>query len=104
MFKLTGDRIDLAREFRDRPYGIHSPAPQAALEQLWLVNPNAKMLLVCTRPGREWTLAEIPGDPPRAHLRGDMVFESVEDAEWAVFKLRWQVLIGEALELDRESP
>ena len=104
MFKLTGDRIDLAREFRDRPYGIHSPALQAALEQLSLVNPNGKMLLVCTRPGREWTLAEIPGDPPRAHLRADMVFESVEDAEWAVFKLRWQVLIGEALELDRESP
>ena len=46
MFKLTGDRIDLAREYRDNPYGIHSPALQAALEQRWLVNPNGKMLLI----------------------------------------------------------
>lgn len=100
MYKLTADRIDLAREFRARPYGVHSPELKAALDQLRLVHPNGKMILVCTKPGREWTLAELRGEPLRSHLREDMVFTSLEDAEWAIFKLRWRILTGEELTLE----
>ena len=100
MDKLSADRIELAREFRDHPYGVHSPELKAALDQLRLVHPNGKLILVCTRPGREWTLAELRGEPLRAHLREDMMFTSLEDAEWAVFKLRWRILTGEELALE----
>ena len=100
MFKLSADRTDLAREYRENLYGVHGPELQAALDELRLVNPNGKMILVCTKPGREWTLAELRGDPLRAHLRDDMVFTSLEDAEWAVFKLRWRIVTGEDPSVD----
>ena len=100
MFELKADRTDLAREFKANLYGIHSPELQAALDQLRMVNPQGKMILVCTKPGREWVLAELRGDPLRAQLRDDMVFSSLEEAEWAVFKLRWLLLTGSELAID----
>ena len=103
MFRLTADRVDLAKEFSSNPYGIHSPELQAALDQLRLANPNGKMILVCTKPNQEWIIAELRGDPLRAHFRNDLVFNSIEDAEWAVFKLRWRHMIGSELMLDRIS-
>lgn len=97
-FLLTADRLDLAREFRRNPYGVHSPELHAALCSLRLVNPHGKMILVCTRPNAEWVVAELRGTPLRAHRRNDLVFNSVEDAEWAVFKIRWRLMTGSALD------
>jgi hypothetical protein len=94
MYRLEADRLDLAREFLAKPYGIHSPELKAALDQLRLIHPDGKMVLVCTKPHREWTLAELKGDPPRAVLREDMVFTDLAEAERAVFKLRWRILTG----------
>ena len=99
-FRVTSDRTDLAAEFKAKPYGHHSPDLEAALDQLRVVNPNGKFILVCTLPGREWTLAYLAGEPPRAHLQTDFVFTSLEQAEWAVFKLRWEHLTGGVLEVD----
>lgn len=99
-FQLTGDGRHLAQEFKTNPYGHHSPELEAALDQLRVVNPEGKLILVCTRAGREWTVAHLEGDPPRAVLHTDLVFSSTEEAEWAVFKLRWKWLTGDALELD----
>jgi hypothetical protein len=98
VFTLTADRVELATEFRCNPYGIHSPELQAALDRLRLVNPDGKMVLVCTIPNREWVVAELRGEPLRAHMRDDLVFDSPEGAEWAVFKLRWQCLTGGSLD------
>ena len=98
MFELTADRLDLAREFQANPYGVKSPELQAALDRLRLINPNGKMVLVCTRPNEEWTIAELKGEPLAAHLREDLVFDSPEAAEWAVFKLRWTHLTGGSLD------
>ena len=98
MFQLTADRLDLAREFQQNLYGVKSPELQAALDRLRLVNPNGKMILVCTKPNREWVVAELRGSPLRAHRREDFVFDSLEDAEWAIFKLRWNHLTGGSLD------
>ena len=65
-----------------------------------MTNPQGKPLLVCTRPGREWTLAHLQGDPPRAVLHSDQRFASLEAAEWAVFKQRWKALTGREPELE----
>lgn len=88
VFKPTSDRLDLAAEFKSKPYGHHSPELEAALDQLRMANPEGKFILLCTRPGHEWTVARLTGDPPRAELHTDLVFESLEQAEWAVFRLR----------------
>src|SRR5262245_4933170 len=104
MYVLDGSRNDLASEFLDRPYGIHSPELKAALDQLRLVNPNGKMILVCTVPGREWVLAELQGSPPQAVLRHDYTFDDLADAERAIFKLRWRLLTGVDLEDSLQQP
>lgn len=99
-FRLTADRGDLAAEFKARPYGHHSPELEAALDQLRMADPDGKMILVCSRPGREWTVARLEGDPPRAIINAEPVFSSLEQAEWAVFKLRWKWLTGSPLDID----
>jgi hypothetical protein len=94
MYVLDGSRHDLAAEFLAKPYGIHSPELKAALDQLRLVNPNGKMILVCTKANQEWVMAELGGSPPHAVLRHDYVFNDLTEAERAIFKLRWRLLTG----------
>lgn len=99
-FRLQASRSDLAAEFKARPYGDHSPELEAALDQLRLLNPEGKIILVCTQPGREWTVAHLEGDPPTAVLHSDLAFSSTEQAEWAVFTLRWKWLTGAEPDID----
>jgi hypothetical protein len=91
-------RIDLAAEFRARPFGRHSPELQALLNVMRLAENCQNLILVATEPGR-WVLGErLPdGRPPR--LYEDRVFATIEDAEWAAFRRRWQALTGEELDL-----
>src|SRR6058998_3950711 len=76
MFRLDRERIDLAREFKARPFGVHSPELRAALNQLRAVHPGGKLILVCTKAYREWTLGQLRGDPPRTYLFEDLVFDT----------------------------
>ena len=95
------DTIDraCAEEFRYRPFDEHSPQLQRLLDRFRSERFPNKHVLVCTRPYREWTVAiytGIRGDQP-VPLPGH-VYGTVEEAEWAVFKLRWQKHFGEELE------
>ena len=102
MFAIDPRRTDLALEFRRRPFGPHSPELQAVLNVLRGSAHCQNLLLVCTRPHTEWMLAEKqPGGlPPR--LFTDLVFGSLEDAEWHAFSVRWEAVTGQALPaLDR---
>lgn len=91
-------RIDLAAEFRARPFGRHSPELQALLDIMRRAENCQHLILVSIEPGR-WVLGERQalGKPPRLFM--DEVFESREAGEWAAFKRRWQVLAGRPLEL-----
>jgi hypothetical protein len=54
-------------------------------------------VLVCTRPHQEWRLAQITGkrsDPPQLL---EQTFTSLEEAERAVFRLRWRKYTGHDL-------
>ena len=97
MFTIDPRRADLAREFKRRPFGPHSPELQAVLNVLRGSLHCQNLLLVCTRPHTEWTLAEKQphGLPPR--LLPDLTFDSVEAAEWQAFRMRWEAVTGEAL-------
>lgn len=97
-YQITAeDRIHVA-EFRARPFGRHSPDLQRILNAMRGGPLAGKYVLVCTRPFREWKLARHPGRPglPIEVVDGP-VFASREEAEWAVFKLRWKDLTGEDL-------
>ena len=99
-FELDGERTDLAREFKAQPYGSHSAELAAALAALRGADPEGKLILVCTQRGLEWPVAHLEGDPPRAILHRDLIFSSIEQAQWAVFKRRWKALTGVEPDVD----
>jgi hypothetical protein len=93
--------IALAREFRERPYGVHSPALQALLNEMRRGPHKGRYALYSSKPGEEWMLIQLSGErgkPPTFHP--DVVFTTYEAAEWHVFKLRWQQMTGRPLEID----
>lgn len=98
MISVDPKRLDLAAEFMANPIGPHS----AELQQiLWLFRgapPAGKHVLVCLEPYRKWTLAQMDGRPGRPLKRHPtQVFRSLEDAERAVFRLRWKQHTGQTL-------
>jgi hypothetical protein len=101
MYEIDPGRLDLAREFDERPYGRHSGELQRVLNRM-RGGPNAgRYVIICSRRHREWLLARMgtrPGDEPTT-VPG-FVFHARAQAEWAVFRLRWRDLTGHELVLD----
>jgi N,N-dimethylformamidase len=100
MIEFDPTRLDLAREFRARPFGVHSGDLQAVLTRMRGQPIQGKHCLIMTRSYAEYALARMAGEPPRPELLPGLVFDRVEDAEWAAFKLRWRELSGQDLPLD----
>lgn len=100
MIEFDPTRLDLAREFRARPFGVHSGDLQAVLTRMRGQPIQGKHCLIMTRSYAEYALARMAGEPPRPELLPGLVFDRVEDAEWAAFRLRWRELSGEDLPLD----
>lgn len=100
MYKVDPSRTDLAQEFKSKPYGRHSDALQRILN-LFRSDPlPGNYCLVCTKPHRQWALARFRQTSREPVDLLGPVFGSLEAAEWAVFKLRWQRHTGRALEID----
>jgi hypothetical protein len=98
MISVNPKRLDLAAEFMANPIGAHS----AELQQiLWLFRgalPEDKHVLVCLEPYRRWMLAQMDGRPgKKLKLHPKKIFRSLEDAERAVFRLRWKHYTGQSL-------
>ena len=91
---LDATRLDLAREFRADPFGRHSADLQALLTIFRREPIEGRYALFARVPGREWVLVRLSGvrGKPPVFLM-DQVFHSLEDAEWTVFKLRWEVSV-----------
>jgi N,N-dimethylformamidase len=100
MYDIDPRRIELAEEFKARPYGEHSPDLQYLLNLMRKPGDQPFHVLVVTAAGEQWTLALMaPGAPAPPQLT-NTVFTSLEAAEWHVFKLRWQALTGHELPID----
>ena len=100
MYTFDKTRLDLAREFRAKPFGEHSPDLQYLLNLMRAPGPDPFHVLLIDQAGERWTLATLePGgkSPPRPT---NVVFSDLEAAEWYVFKLRWAKLAGEELALE----
>jgi hypothetical protein len=99
IYKIKPADKAVVAEFRQNPIGHHSPALRRVLNALRTGPLPGKYLLVCTRPFQEWMLAqhpEVAGQPVKLHH--NRIFHSIEEAEWEVFKLRWEQHTGERLE------
>jgi hypothetical protein len=99
MYQFDPGALHLAREFRARPIGQRS----AELERLLtLMRGEAmadKYCLVCTKPYEQWVLARLSGvRGVGPTIMSTPVFNSIEEGEWEVFKLRWKRLGGADLD------
>ena len=93
MMKIDPARTDLAREFRERPFGPHSTDLRRLLTIFRDGSAREKtMIATC---GGGYCLARIGprrGDPIR--YDSDRVFAHLGDALWAVFQARWEQATG----------
>ncbi len=100
MTDVDPKRRDLVAAFYANPRGPHSPELQRLANKLrFEPTMKGKYVVVCTKPHEEWTLAQLPGErgvPIRMHE--GRVFTSLDDAERAIFKLRWEAHTGETLD------
>jgi len=92
--RIDPTRLDLVREFRARPFGGHSVELQQILHRMRSGAMAGRHFLYMTKPHAEWTLARMSTDPPLRPILTDTVFTDLAEAEWHVFKLRWNALTG----------
>lgn len=93
------DRVFI-EEFRRRPIGRHSPGLRRVLNAMRYDPSGKQLVLVCRIPFREWVLGEMPAkrtEPMK--IEDGPVFHSREEAEWEVFRRRWRLHTGEAINL-----
>jgi hypothetical protein len=100
MFEIDPSRIDLAQEFKRKPFGRHSADLQRVLNRMRSEQFEGHFVLL--RDGRfgPWKLAQLGRRPQDPMTLTGHVFEDRHQAEWTVFKLRWQRLTGQELALD----
>jgi hypothetical protein len=97
---LCQDVAHLAQEFHERPHGRHSADLQRLLNRMRSGPFAGRHILVQERKGQPYRLAQLgatPSDP--ISYTGD-TFVTLDEAEWAVFKLRWRRLFGHDLAVD----
>ncbi len=100
MYRFDAARLDLAREFKARPFGEHSPDLQYLLNLMRTRETEGRYVLVMTRSHAQWTLARLTDGNQGPPGLTNMTFDSLEAAEWAVFKLRWEEMAGAPLPLE----
>jgi hypothetical protein len=100
VYSFDPSRLDLAREYKARPFGEHSPDLQYLLNLMRTRETDGRRVLVMTQPHAQWTLARLTDNnmgPPRLT---NVTFDSLGAAEWAVFKLRWEEMAGTPLPIE----
>ena len=89
----------LAAEFRANPKGPHSPALQRLLNRMRGLPVAGKHILIYDKRSRRYWLAQLTGGRGCSVVRNDDVsFATTAEAEWHVFRLRWQRLYGAVLD------
>lgn len=96
MVEIDPSRTDLVAEFRRNPGGPYSPELTLLVNRLRLMPMADRHILVCTRRGREWTLAKMPAQRgARVELYEDRVYDDYTQGAWEVFRMRWKTLTGQ---------
>jgi hypothetical protein len=87
---VDADRLDLVEEFRSNPLGPYSEELRQLLWHLRAQTPLGRYVLKRVGEGR-WRVLHLIGiRRPRGELVPGPTQETLEDAEWAIFALRWR--------------
>ena len=100
MTNIDPKRRDLVDAFLANPRGPHSPELQRLVNALRFdKSMQDKYVVVCTKAHQEWMLAQLPGQRGKpVRLHEDQVFTHLDDAERAIFRLRWEARVGQTLD------
>jgi hypothetical protein len=100
MFRIDPGRADLAAEFKAKPFGPHSGELQRVVNLMRATPLPGRYVLVTLAPHREWGLARLgPARSGRIEMVKGVRYHSPEEAEWDIFKRRWQELTGQTLDM-----
>lgn len=94
---LTSEELEAIEEFRRKPVGQHSPFLQRRLNQMRGEAIEGKYVLLCTIPHHEWVLAQLNGRAKPITILRERVFSDMNEAEYAIFRLRWQRHFGKTI-------
>ena len=101
MFRIDPARVELAAEFKARPFGPHSGELQRVLNLMRSQGLAGRYALLTLVPHREWALIRLgAARGGRFEVVEGVRYGSAEEAEWDVFKRRWQELTGRALAME----
>ncbi len=103
-YPIDAERRDLIEEFRRSPKGPYSSELQKIVHRMRWSGEGGRFALMPVVPGKTWMLMLLParrGDP--IVPQPDQIFTSLEDAEWAVFKLRWKAITEHAIPEDLDT-
>ena len=100
IYPIDPSRTDLVKEFKAHIRGPYSEELRRVLHRMRTMPLKGRHVLVVRVPFREWVVGRLSGERGKpVAIDESQVFRSLDEAEWAVFKLRWQELTGRALEL-----
>lgn len=105
MHKVDASRLDLAREFRARPFGPHGSELQKLLKILRWDAIEDRIIAVQPQRGGAWQLARSTG--PKGHpieIFDGPGYATQAEAQWAIFRRRWERHTGQALRLEGDGP
>ena len=99
-YQITDSDQVYAAEFKQQPFGYHSPGLQRVLNVLRGGPVSGKYVLVVLEPYKRWALGQLPANRgvPVEIVEGQEITD-LDDAEWTVFKIRWKALTGKDLNL-----
>ena len=97
-YEIDGTRMDLALEYRDNPRGPYSLDLQRVLDRMRSTPMKGRFALIVLEPFRKFALARLSGERgiPPVPVEG-VNYASIAEAEWDIFKRRWQELTGLAI-------
>ena len=99
MYQIDPSRSDLVEEFKRNPGGPYSRELNLVVNRLRIGPMEERTIIVCTKRGREWTLAKMPTvRGAKMEFYEDKVFDDYYAAAWEIFRMRWQAVTGERLE------
>jgi hypothetical protein len=96
-YQVTTEDGAHAEEFMRNPLGRHSPGLRRVEIALRSEPRAGHLVLVCTRPWREWRIGRLPEKPGDPVQLESVCYTSKESAEREVFARRWLTTVGEPL-------
>jgi len=99
IFPVDPERKDLAQEFRNHIRGPHSEELRFLLHRMRATPIRGKYILIVVQDFKKWRIGRISERNQPIEIFDDRIFDDLNEAEWAVFKLRWRDLTGQELSI-----